>query len=107
MLDFSFAEIALIVVVAVLFIGPNELPVVIRTIGKALRAIRGLSKEMRSLFDEISRESGLEEVAKDVREITMIKGDDGKMYEAYIYPKEANKKDEQDERDEQNEVKKK
>ena len=76
MFDFSFAEIALVVVVAVLFIGPNELPVVIR-------AIRSLGKELRGVFDEIARESGLEEMAKDVNEITMIKGDDGKMYEAY------------------------
>ena len=83
MLDFSFADIALIVVVAVLFIGPHELPVVIRTVGKAMRTMRGLVKEMRGIFDEISRESGLEEVAKD---ITMIKGDDGKMYESYNHP---------------------
>ena len=83
MFDFSFAEIALVVVVAVLFIGPNELPVVIRTIAKAMRAIRSLGKELRGVLDEIARESGLEEMAKDVNEITMIKGDDGKMYEAY------------------------
>jgi len=87
MLDFSFAEIALIVVVAVLFIGPNELPVVIKTIGKAMRGMRGLMKEIRGIFDEISRESGLEEAERDVQhEITMIKGDDGKMYESYTHP---------------------
>ena len=86
MFDFSFAEIALIVVVAVLFIGPDELPVVIRTVAKAIRAMRGLAKEVRGIFDEIARESGLEDVAKEVNEITMIKGDDGKIYEAYQHP---------------------
>ena len=80
MFDLSLAEVALIIVVAVLFIGPNELPVVIRTVGKAMRTLRGFGKELRGVFDEISRESGLEDIAKDV---TMIKGDDGKMYEAY------------------------
>lgn len=83
MFDLSFAELALIVVVAVIFIGPKELPVVIKAAGKALRTMRSLSRELRSIFDEISRESGLEEAAKDISEITMIRGDDGKMYEAY------------------------
>ena len=86
MFDFSFAEIALIVVVAVLFIGPDELPVVIRAVGKAMRGARSLAREMRGLMEEISRESGLEEAARDV---TMIRGDDGKMYEAYHFPPPA------------------
>ncbi len=93
MFDFSFAEIAIVVVVAVLFIGPDELPVVIRAVGKAMRTIRGLTREMRELMEEITKESGLNDVAKDLQEITMIKGDDGKMYEAYMMPTSVAKKD--------------
>jgi len=84
MFDLSLAEVALIVVVAVLFIGPNELPVVIRAAGKAIRAVRGFARELKQLFDEIARESGLDDVAKEVhRDVVMIKGDDGKMYESF------------------------
>ena len=87
MLDFSFAEIALIVVVAVVFIGPKELPVVIKAVAKAMHGMRSLTKELRGAFDELTRESCLKDAADDIdREIRMIKGDDGKMYESYTPP---------------------
>ncbi|MDE3060265.1 MAG: twin-arginine translocase TatA/TatE family subunit [Pseudomonadota bacterium] len=87
MLDFSFAELALIVVVAVVFIGPKELPVVVKAVAKALRALRSLTGEVRQAFDELSRESGLKETAEAFdSEVKMIRGDDGKMYEAYSIP---------------------
>lgn len=84
MFDFSFAEIALIVIVAVIFIGPEELPVVIKAVAKALRGIRALSHELKQALDDLSRESGLQEVAKEFHQETqMIQGDDGQFYEAY------------------------
>jgi Tat protein translocase TatB subunit len=87
MFDFSFAELALIVVVAVVFIGPKELPVV-RAVSKALRSMRGLSREVRGAFDDLTRESGLKETADQFHhEIRMIKGEDGRMYEAYELPR--------------------
>ena len=83
-MDFSIAEIALIVVVAVVFIGPKELPVVVRAVAKAMRALKGLTAEFRKAFDEISEESGLKESAAEIEnEMRLIKGDDGKFYEAY------------------------
>ena len=87
MLDFSFAEIALIVIVAVILIGPKDLPVVIRAVSKAMRAMRSLAGDIRKAFEEIGEESGLKDTAEEFRhEITMIRGDDGKMYEAYVPP---------------------
>jgi Tat protein translocase TatB subunit len=84
MFDLSFAEILLVVIVAVIFIGPNELPVVIRTVAKFMRSMRSLARELRDVFDDLSRESGVKDAADDFhQEIRMIKGDDGKMYEAY------------------------
>lgn len=80
MFDFSLAELGLIVVVAVIFIGPEELPVVIRTISKGLRGIRSLSKELRDAFEDLSKESGVPDITAN---INMIKGDDGNMYESY------------------------
>lgn len=88
MFDFSFAEIALIVIVAVVFIGPKELPVVIRAVAKAMRAMRSLANEIRAAFDELGRESGLKDAAEEFKQdVTMIRGDDGKMYESYQLPK--------------------
>jgi len=94
MFDFSFAELALIVVVAVIFIGPKELPVVVRAAAKAMRAMRSLAGEIRQAFDELGRESGLKDTAEEFKhEVQMIRGDDGKMYEAYEMPKMTPKKE--------------
>ena len=97
MLDFSFAELALIVIVAVVFIGPKELPVVVRAVAKAMRVMRGLAKEVRAGFDELADETGLKETHDEIKkEVHMIKGDDGKFYEAYDMTKIHEKKHEPD-----------
>jgi len=84
MFDLSLAEILLIVVVAVVFIGPKELPTVIRAVAKAMRGIKGLTREIRKTFDDLAQESGLKEEAQAFdHEIRMIQGDDGNWYESY------------------------
>ncbi|MDE3015341.1 MAG: twin-arginine translocase TatA/TatE family subunit [Pseudomonadota bacterium] len=88
MFDFSFAELALIVIVAVVFIGPKELPAVLRGVAKAMRGVRQLGNEVRQSFDELGREAGLNESAEEFKhDVKMIRGDDGKMYEIYEMPK--------------------
>ena len=83
MFDLSLAELALIVIVAVIFIGPKELPVVLRAISKGLRGVRAFGRELHKAFDDLSREAGVEDIEKDIR---LIKGDDGNMYESYDMP---------------------
>ncbi len=83
MFDISLAELALIVVVAVVFIGPKELPAVIQAIAKAMRWMKDIGKEIRAAFDELARESGVEDLKKEVH---YIRGDDGKLYESYHLP---------------------
>lgn len=91
MFDLSFAELLLIVVVAVIFIGPKELPVVIRAVAKMMRGMRGVYKDIRKAFDDLAEESGLKESADAVNaEIRLIKGDDGNMYESYDVSKLEN-----------------
>lgn len=94
MFDLSFAEVLLVIVVAVIFIGPKELPVVIRAVAKAMRGIRALAGEIRAAFDDLGRESGLKDVADDINsEMRMIRGDDGKLYEAYDVPEKLSRKE--------------
>jgi sec-independent protein translocase protein TatB len=83
MFDLSFAELALIVIVAVIFIGPKDLPVVLRAVSKALKSIRGFGRELHKAFDDLSKESGVADIEREVR---MLQGDDGKLYESYDMP---------------------
>lgn len=84
MLDISFAELLLIVVVAVIFIGPKELPVVIRAVARGLAHLRNLAQEIRSAFDDLARESGVKDIKAQLEaETRWIQGDDGTLYESY------------------------
>jgi sec-independent protein translocase protein TatB len=97
MFDLSFGEIALVLLVAVLFIGPKDVPVVVRAASNAYRAVRRYLREIRAAFDEMARESGLKDMADEFEgDVRMIRGDDGKWYEAYdashaLPPQEENK----------------
>lgn len=87
MLDFSFAELALVVIVAVIFIGPKELPVVVKACAKAFRALKSLTREVRKNFDMLAEESGLKDATSEIEnEIRMVQGDDGKFYKSYTLP---------------------
>ena len=100
MLDFSFGELLLIVVVAVVCIGPKELPVVVRAIAKAFAHLRELTRELRAAFEDLARESGLKETQAEIeREMKMITGDDGKRYPAYDVEDFMQAKDERPKRE--------
>ena len=84
MFDLSFSELLVIALCAVLFIRPDDLPVVLRACGKAFRWLRGLAQEVRGGVDKVLDESGLTEATGEVnRGMGYLRGDDGKLYPAY------------------------
>lgn len=87
MFDLSLAEILLIVVVAVVFIGPKDLPVVVRAVARFINNLREFSHEIKQAFDDLAKEAGVEDIKETLdAEVRMIQGDDGKMYESYQIP---------------------
>ena len=87
MFDLSLGEILLVVVVGAVFIGPKDVPVIVRTIAKAMRGLRELTREIKAALDEVSREAGVADIKETLdAEMRLIKGDDGKFYESYHIP---------------------
>jgi sec-independent protein translocase protein TatB len=64
MFDFSWSEILLIGVVALVVIGPKDLPRVLRTVGQWTGRARAIAREFQFQLDEMVRNSELEEVRK-------------------------------------------
>lgn len=64
MFDIGATELLLIAVVALLVIGPRDLPRVMRTVGKWMGKARATTKHFRVGFDAMIRESELEEEQK-------------------------------------------
>ena len=78
MLDIGWTELLLIAVVAVVVIGPKELPEALRTLGRTLNKLRRMAGEFQGQFNQALREANLEDVKKDFDDIrqsaSMLKG---------------------------------
>ncbi|PCJ59591.1 MAG: twin-arginine translocase subunit TatB [Rhodospirillaceae bacterium] len=61
MFDIGWPELALVVLLAILVIGPKELPLVLRTLGRWAGKARALVRDFRSSLNEIAKEAELDE----------------------------------------------
>lgn len=68
MFGFDSAELAIIAVLALVFIGPKELPKVMRTVGYWVGRVRGMARHFTSGIEEMIREAELQEMEKKWRE---------------------------------------
>ncbi len=68
--DLGWPEILLIGIVALVFIGPKDLPKAMRIAGYWMRKARTLSREFQSSIDQMIREAELEEVRQDLKKAT-------------------------------------
>jgi len=66
MFDFAWSELALIAVVALVVIGPKDLPRVLRTTGQWVRKARAIAREFQSSLDQMVREAELDDVKRDI-----------------------------------------
>jgi len=69
MFDISWTEFLLIGVVALIVIGPKELPTVMRTLGQWTRKVRGMASEFQNQFQEAMREAEMADLKKEVDDL--------------------------------------
>ncbi len=67
-------EILVIGIVALLVVGPKDLPLLMRKIGKVMGRARAMANEFRSSFDEMARQSELDELRKEVEALRSGQG---------------------------------
>jgi sec-independent protein translocase protein TatB len=66
MFDLTSSKLLILGIVALIVVGPKELPFLLRTIGKYMGMIKRQAAEFRSQFDDAMRESELDQIKKDV-----------------------------------------
>ncbi|WP_025898673.1 Sec-independent protein translocase protein TatB [Sneathiella glossodoripedis] len=66
MFDIGWSEMVFVAIIAVLVIGPKDLPKTIATIGKYIRKIRGVARDFQSGIDDLAKEAELDEIKKSV-----------------------------------------
>jgi len=69
MFDIGWGELVVIGIVALIAIGPKELPTVLRTFGQYMAKIRRMAADFQSQFQEAMREAELAELKKQAEDL--------------------------------------
>lgn len=69
MFDFGWGELVLIGIVALIAIGPKELPGALRAIGQWMGKLRRMASEFQGQFQEAMREAEMTELKKQVDQL--------------------------------------
>jgi sec-independent protein translocase protein TatB len=72
MFDFAWSEIALIGVVALIAIGPKDMPVAIRAISDTIKKMRRMAGEFQGHLDEMMREADLGDMKSTISELRSV-----------------------------------
>lgn len=70
MFDISWSEILVIAVLAIVFIGPKDLPKVMRTAGRMVRKVRLMAAEFQDSIEQMAHEAEIEEVKKSIHHVS-------------------------------------
>lgn len=62
----GFNEILILGVLALVVVGPKDLPLMLRKLGRWTAKLRGMAQEFRTGFDELARQAELDELKKEV-----------------------------------------
>jgi len=68
MFGFDTSELIIVAVLALIFIGPKELPSTMRTVGRWIGQVRGMARHFQSGIEAAIREAELEEMERKWRE---------------------------------------
>jgi sec-independent protein translocase protein TatB len=70
----GFTETILLVIVAIVVIGPKDLPLMMRKFGRFTGRMRALAFEFRQGFDELGRQAELDELRREVADLKQKSG---------------------------------
>jgi sec-independent protein translocase protein TatB len=70
MFDFAWSELAVIGVVALVVIGPKDLPKALRTAGTMVRKARRMARDFQTSFDDMVRQAELDDLRETIRDLS-------------------------------------
>jgi len=67
--QFGFLELALIAIIALIVVGPRDLPKLMRSAGRFVAKARAMAGEFTAAFDQMARETEMEELRKEIDDL--------------------------------------
>ena len=69
MFDIGWQELFIVAILAIIVIGPKDLPRAVRTVMRAIRKLRSMAGEFQSGLDEVAREAELDDIRREANKI--------------------------------------
>jgi sec-independent protein translocase protein TatB len=84
MFDFGvgYSELLVIAVVALIVVGPKDLPKLLRHLGQFTASVRRMAAEFQRHLDEVAREADVDKVTSELREATKFDLGEGEIRKA-------------------------
>ena len=70
MFDLGMMELLLIGVVALIVVGPKDLPVMFREVGRFMGRMRGMARDFQRAMNEAADDTGVKDLDRDIRKMT-------------------------------------
>lgn len=67
MFDIGGPELVLVIILAVIFVGPRDLPRLMRSIGAFLRKARMVARDFQRSFEDMANQADLEAIKKETK----------------------------------------
>jgi len=71
--QFGFVELLVVAIVALIVVGPKDLPKLMRSCGRFIARARAMAGEFTSAFDEMAREAEMEELRNEIEDLRFDK----------------------------------
>lgn len=65
----GFPELLIVAILAIIIVGPKDLPVMMRTLGQWVGRIKAMGQEFKDAFEEMGRDSELAELRKEIEDL--------------------------------------
>ena len=75
MFDIGWSELMIIGVVALIVVGPKDLPMMFRKVGQFVGKARGMARDFQRAMDQAADDSGVKDIADSVKKAADIKDD--------------------------------
>jgi len=73
MLSFGWSEIAIVVVIIIIVVGPKEIPNLLKQLGSFSKSLKKISREFKNSLKDLTDEGDLKDVKKSISDIKNLK----------------------------------